>query len=116
MKKIIKVGFKKKRINLAVEDCNAFRKFSGLMFSRREKARILLFSFKKKQSIAIHSFFVFYPFVAIWLDKKNKITELKVVKPFNPYVSSKKLAFKLVEIPINNKNKKILSFLCVTRR
>jgi uncharacterized membrane protein (UPF0127 family) len=116
MKKQITIKHKKKRIKLTAEDCNSFRKFSGLMFSRSEKAKILLFDFKRKQNIAIHSFFVFYPFVAIWLDEKNKIVELKVVKPFKPYISSKKSAFKLIEIPINSKNNRILSLLCVTRR
>ncbi|MEK6826879.1 MAG: hypothetical protein AABX99_00140 [Nanoarchaeota archaeon] len=76
------------------------------MFSRREKAGILLFDFKEKQKIVIHSFFVFYPFVAIWLDEKNKVIDLKIVKPFTFCVSPKKSCFKLVEIPINKKNKR----------
>ncbi|MEK6913582.1 MAG: hypothetical protein AABW47_02825 [Nanoarchaeota archaeon] len=111
MKKQIVIKYKRKRIKVIAENCNFFKKISGLMFSRREKAGILLFDFKKKQNITIHSFFVFYPFVAIWLDKKNKIVEMKIVKPFNPYISSKKPVFKMIEIPINIKNKKILSLL-----
>ena len=111
MKKKIIINYKKKRVSLVAEDCNFFRKFSGLMFSRREKAGILLFDFKEKQKIAIHSFFVFYPFIAVWLDKNNKIVDLKVVKPFTFCVSPKKSCFKLVEIPINNKNKKIMNLL-----
>jgi uncharacterized membrane protein (UPF0127 family) len=79
------------------------------MFSRRETAKILLFKFKKSQKIMIHSFFVFYPFLAVWLDKKGKIVDLKIVNPFNPCVSPKKPSFCLVEIPINSKNKHILS-------
>ena len=114
MKKMLKkitINLKNKKIKLAVEDCSFFRKFSGLMFSRREKAGILLFNFKQKQKIAIHSLFVFYPFVAVWLDKKNKIVDLKIVKPFLFCVSPKKSCFKLVEIPINEKNKKIVDLL-----
>jgi uncharacterized membrane protein (UPF0127 family) len=111
MKKKITINFGKKKIKLFAEDCNFFRKFSGLMFSRRENAKILLFRFKMKQKIKIHSFFVFYNFIAIWLDEKNNIIDLKIVKPFIPCVSPKKSGFKLVEIPINTKNKKILKLL-----
>jgi hypothetical protein len=55
---------------------------------------------------------VFFPFVAIWLDDKNKIIDLKVVKSFNFSVSPNKSFCKLVEIPINNKYKKIVKLLC----
>ena len=110
MKKTITINYKKKEIKIIVEDCNAFRKFSGLMFSRKEKTNILLFNFKKKQKIAIHSFFVFYPFIAVWLDEKNNVVDLKIVKPFNLCVSPKESGFKLVEVPINGKNKKICDF------
>lgn len=111
MIKKIYIKYRKKKIKIIADDCNFLKKGSGLMFSRREKAKILLFDFKQKQKIIIHSFFVFYPFVAIWLDEKNKIVEKKVVNPFNPYVSSRKSVFKLIEIPINKKNKHILSLL-----
>ena len=99
-----------RKIEISVEDCNLFEKFTGLMFSRREKAKILLFSFRRKQKIAIHSFFVFYSFLAVWLDDNNKIVDIKAVKPFQPCISPKKDSYKLVEIPINRKNKKILKF------
>jgi uncharacterized membrane protein (UPF0127 family) len=108
-KKLI-IGYKQKKTKIIVEDCNLFEKFSGLMFSRKETAKILLFSFRRKQNIAIHSFFVFYPFIAIWLDDKNKVTEIKIVKPFEPCIYPRKKSFKLVEIPINKKNKKYLKF------
>lgn len=83
------------------------------MFSQKDKARILLFSFKRKQKIAIHSFFVLYPFIAVWLDDKNKVADLKIVQPFESFVSPRKKVFKLVEVPINKKNKKITKFFGV---
>ncbi|VVB82671.1 putative ACR [uncultured archaeon] len=110
LKKKLIIGYKGKRIKLVAEDCNIWRKFSGLMFSRREKAKILLFAFKKKQNIAIHSFFVFYPFIAVWIDEKNKVVDVKVVKPFTSCVFPKEKSVKLVEIPINKKNKKIVKY------
>lgn len=109
-KKRLTIGYKKKKVRLVAEDCGIWRKFSGLMFSRREKAEILLFSFKRKQKVAIHSFFVFYPFIAVWLDEKNRVVDIKVVKPFTSCVYPEKRALSLVEIPINKKNKKIARF------
>jgi len=111
-KKLI-IGYNGKKIKISVKECNLFEKGIGLMFSQKEKAKILLFSFKQKQKIAIHSFFVFYPFVAIWLDDKNKVADIKIVQPFEPYVSPRKKVFKLVEVPINKKNKKIAKFFDV---
>ena len=113
MKKII-IKHKKKRIKLSAEKCGIFRKFSGLMFSRRNKAKILSFEFENEQKIMIHSFFVFYPFIAVWLDNKNKVLDLKIIQPFTPCISHKGLAIRLVEIPINKSNKKIIKFFFPT--
>jgi len=111
MKKEIIIHYKKKRIKVIAEDCNFLRKFIGLMFSRREKAKILLFKFRKKGKIVIHSFFVFYSFVAVWLDGKNKVVDLKIVKSFVPCVSHRNKADKLIEIPINKKYDDVLTLL-----
>ena len=91
-----------------LKTCNEFEKFSGLMFSSRENSRALLFKFKKPIRLAIHSFFVFYPFLAIWLDDKNKIVKISIIKPFNPFIKPKKSFTKLIEIPVNEKYEKII--------
>lgn len=110
MKKEIIIKYKKKKLRIFAEDCNFLGKFIGLMFSFRQKAKILLFNFKRKKKIKIHSIFVFYPFIALWLDDKNQVVDMKRVKPFMPRISPKKIAFKLIEIPINKSNKKITEF------
>jgi uncharacterized membrane protein (UPF0127 family) len=115
-KRKVIVHFGGKKIELFAEECNIFEKGIGLMFSKREKARILLFRFKNEQKIRIHSFFVFYPFIAIWLDKQGKIIDMKIVNPFLPHISHKGLAVALIEIPINQKNKEITKFLTKSRR
>ena len=51
--------------------------------------------------MAIHSFFVFFPFLAIWLDDKDKIIDSKVIKPFRFSILPSKKFVKLIEIPIN---------------
>jgi len=73
--------------------------YLGLMFKTR-KTQPLLFEFPKDTRIAIHSFFVFFPFKAIWMDEKGKILEQKLVKPFTFSVRPKKPFRKLLEIPL----------------
>lgn len=113
----MRINFNDKSVEISkVKECNWFNKIKGLMFSRREKANILLFAFDKPTKMAIHSFFVFFPFIAVWLDSKNKVIEMKVVKSFSPLVSCKKYYYKLVEIPINLQYSKIVKFLVGKRK
>ena len=114
MKKII-IKYKKKKLEIVAKECNFLKKIIGLMFSRREKAKTLFFSFKTKQKMRIHSFFVFYPFVALWLDEKNKPVDVMIVRPFTFCISPKKSALTLIEIPINKSNEKIVKTL-ISRR
>ena len=116
MKREITIYYRRKKRKIIVEDCNALQKAIGLMFSFRESARILLFSFERKQKIRIHSFFVFYPFAAVWLDEKNKIVDLKIVKPFVPCISHNGKADKLIEIPINEYYKYLVGSLFPTTK
>ncbi len=91
-----------------VKKVNCFGEVVGLMFCRREKADSLLFEFKRSTKMKIHSYFVFFPFFAIWLDKDGEILALKEVKPFKINIGIRKSFSKLIEIPINNKNKNII--------
>lgn len=107
----MKINFNNKTIEVSnVKKCNWFEMFRGLMFRRRENApALLLFDFKKPLRMKIHSWFVSFQFIAIWLDDKNKIIELKVIKPWRFFVLPKKSFYKLLEIPINKKYKEIVS-------
>ena len=108
----MKINFNNKNIDIPdVKECKGFNKIIGLMFSRRQKANALVFSFHKKTNMPIHSFFVFFPFLAIWLDDKNKVMEIKEVRPFTPKISSTNPYFKLLEVPINKRYKKTLKLL-----
>lgn len=102
-KRVVGLKYKNKNFKIEVHVCTWFEKFLGLMFSRREKARALLFDFGKPVKTPIHSWFVFFPFVAIWLDDKQKKIDLKVVRPFTFCVKPKEPFKCLVEIPINQK-------------
>jgi uncharacterized membrane protein (UPF0127 family) len=107
--KNIFLNYKKKKINLEVKDCNELQKGFGLMFSRREKAQTLLFDFKKKTNVALTSYFVFFPFVVIWMNG-NKIVDVKTIKPFKFIIRCEKCFDKIVEIPINEKYKDKVKF------
>jgi uncharacterized membrane protein (UPF0127 family) len=92
-----------------VKTCKSFfQKARGLIFTRKEKVKTLLFKFDKERIISIHSLFVFFPFVAIWLDDKNNVIEKRIVKPFRLSVMPKKPFSRLIEIPINRKYLKII--------
>jgi len=94
----------KKRLNLEVFECNFLEQGIGLMFSREKSAKILAFRFKNLSHLSIHSFFVFFPFIAVWTDDKNNILCWKKVCPFTFRVSPPELGFfNLIEIPVTKK-------------
>jgi len=105
----MKILYKKKKIEVSARKVSKFGKFSGLMFKTKNSEN-LLFEFKKETKMQIHSFFVFFNFLAIWLDKKNRVVDFKKVNPFTPKISPNKSFSRLIEIPFNNKNKKIIRF------
>jgi len=108
-----KIGliYKKKKIRIFARKVKGFDFFRGLMFCRRENADVLLFDFKNKTDLKIHSCFVFFPFLAVWLDDENKIIQKQIVVPWKVSVSPKRNFKKLIEIPFNKKYYKILKFL-----
>jgi uncharacterized membrane protein (UPF0127 family) len=105
----MKIKYKNKKIDVLVHKVSFFGMGLGLMF-RSKKTKSLLFDFKENVSMAIHSYFVFFDFLAIWLDENNEVIEWRVVKPFISYISPKKNYRRLIEIPINKGNKEIIEF------
>jgi len=112
----MKIGLNKKKFEIDLKVCNWFERFSGLMFIQRKKAKALLFDFKEPIRIAIHSYFVFFPFIALWLDDKDRVVDLKTIRPFTLIVYPKKSFYKLVEIPLNKKYEKITKIIVGDRK
>lgn len=81
------------------EELRKANKFLGLMFRTRKTNPILL-EFDEDTNIPIHSYFVFFPFKAIWLDKNNKVIDKRIVRPFTFSVKAKKPFRKIIEIPL----------------
>jgi len=103
--------FKGKRfIDVSVFRQNKFTQFIGLMFSS-SKTPIRLFSYKSDKSIKIHSWFVFYSFLIVWLDKKNHVIAYKKVNPFTTSVEAPKKFRSFIEIPIDEKYAREVRFI-----
>ena len=109
------INFKNKNIEISVKKVSELGKITGLMF-KKKTTKNLLFEFNEKTSLRIHSYFVFFDFLAIWLDKKNKVLEWKIIKAFTLNVKPRKSFFKLIEIPFNKKNEKIVKFFVGERK
>ena len=101
------INFKDKNIEMPVKKVSELGKIMGLMFKKKTTEN-LLFEFNEKTNLRIHSYFVFFDFLAIWLDKKNRVLEWKIIKSFTLSVKPKKSFFKLIEIPFNKKNEEII--------
>jgi len=107
----ISLNYRGKKFCFDVKTCGFFDTAFGLMFKSRKNAQALLFEFDKFSRIKIHSFFVFFPFVAAWLDSEGKIIEVRKIKPFTPFVSIGKPCSKIIEIPINKKYSDVVKLL-----
>lgn len=103
--KNINFYFKNKKVKLKVCVVPGWFRGIGLMFNKKKNAKALLFEFKKPVRMAIHSWFVFFPFLAVWIDGHGKVIFSKIVKPFTNYVLPSVKFTKLVEIPLNGNYK-----------
>lgn len=106
----IKVLHNKSFIEINVKKTNFFSKFSGLMF-KSNKTSNLLFEFDEDVKLSIHSCFVFFPFLAIWLDGRNKIIEIKKISPFSLSIRPERAFRKLIELPFNDETMKLMKKL-----
>lgn len=76
-----------------------WKNFRGLMFSRRKNI-LLVLPREGRNRAAIHSFFVFFPFQAIFINSQNEMVEVKKMKPFRVYRPKKPARF-ILEIGMN---------------
>lgn len=84
-----------------------FGQIRGLMFRGKNTGNLLFENVKG----GIHSLFVFFSFLAVFLDGKNRVVDVIEVKPFRFHVKSRKSFRKLLEIPFNGKNYELAGFL-----
>ncbi len=105
----IAVFFKGKRISLNVYKTGFLSRGLGLTF-RTKNTRNLLFDFSKPVTWQgnLTSIFVFFPFLTLWVDKNNKVIDLRVIRSFIFSISQKKEFYRIVEIPFNLSNRRII--------
>jgi len=109
-RKILGLSYKGKKFKIETKSYKGLDMGIGLMFKSSDTGA-LLFEFEKPNKMALTSLFVFFDFVAVFLDDKNKILDLKIVKPFTWMIKSEKPFKKIVEIPINKKYSEIIRIL-----
>lgn len=102
-----KIFIKGKKIIIPnIKKAGNLLKFRGLMFRRKKNSPILLFDFGKR--VSLHSFFVFFEFIVIWLDDRDNVLEVKKIRPFRPHVISKTEFTKIIEIPVDKKYQEVI--------
>lgn len=102
----MKIKHQGKTIEIAVKNTTFLRRYSGLMF-RTNQTQNLYFEFLSSELAAIHSYFVFFPFLALWLGENNEVVDFQMVEPFTFLSKPRKPSRKLIEIPLNKQNEKI---------
>jgi uncharacterized membrane protein (UPF0127 family) len=105
----MKVYFKKRVLEIKVKKVSYLGQYIGLMF-RTKNTKNLLFEFGKNTP-AIHSYFVFFTFLAVWLDDNNRVLEVRLVRPFTFKINPPSGAYNLVELPANRQNNKLFEKL-----
>jgi hypothetical protein len=79
-------------------EARGLNKFIGLMF-KSKYTNPLSFTFDKPVYYPIHSYFVFFPFVAEWYLTSGNI-EYKIIYPFTNNIKPSKPFMKLIEYPL----------------
>ncbi len=76
------------------------KRLRGLMFRRNIKKPLLfIMPSESRELSAIHSFFVFFPFDAVFLNSKGVVVDVRSeVKPFTSKITPKKPAKYLIEM------------------
>ena len=88
-----------KHLDCALEPAQSLgARMRGLMF--RRKCASLLFTFDWTDRHSIHSFFVAFPFDAIYLDERGRVADVfESVPPFSPLLTPRSPVRYLLELP-----------------
>ena len=101
---------KNRRFYSDVRERKFLGKMIGLMFKSRNTSN-MLFSFSKDVYFSLHSWFVFFPFLCLWLDDRKRVIEMKVIMPFSTRILPNKAYRYVLELPFNDGNMEIINSL-----
>lgn len=105
----------RRRIRVDANKVGFLRKGIGLMF-RTKNTKSLIFEFSQGSFGNFTSLFVFFPFVLVWMDKSMNVISVDKVSPFRLNIFPKKRYHYVLEVPINEKNRKIVDFFVGKRK
>lgn len=103
----MKLIYRGRKIKVPARKVSFFGKVSGLMFRKRDTDNLI---FENAKGLSLHSFFVFFVFLVLWVDDADNVLDFRIIKPFSLGVKSRKSFSKIVEIPLNKRNSKIIDF------
>ena len=86
-----------------------FRRGLGLMFRISRTDNLLFDISSKSASKLLTAWFVFFPFLVLWING-NKVVDFRFVRPFEAFIDTTKGFSSIIELPLNKKNFKIVSF------
>ena len=110
-KQLIGFNYKGKKFEIEVNLVPWWYEGIGLMFMKKSSAKILLFRFNKEVRRGIFSFFIPFDFLAVWIDGKGNVLEVRMVKPGENGIKPEKKFKKLIEIPKSKKYEEIIKGL-----
>jgi len=111
----ISLQFKNKKLIVRAKRVGFLGRFRGLMFKSRYSDN-LLFEFENGYKSDLHSFFVFFSFLVLWVDGKDRVVDCMFCRPFMTRISTEKGYNRIVELPLNNRNKGIIDFFVGKRK
>ena len=107
----VSFSFGKKEIKLKTRLVPFWYEGFGLMFTKLNTAKSLLFSYKFSSRMTLFSSFIPYEFLAVWVNSGNKIVGMKIVKRGESGVEPGVKFNRLIEIPLSKKFSLVTSFL-----
>ncbi len=113
--KLLQLNYKHRALKLNVHEVSSLGKYSGLMF-HSSSTQPLLFDFGKNVNMVLHSWFVFFPFLVLWLDEDMKILDFRVVHPFTFLIKSRKAFQYVLEVPLHEKYYDFFRFFVGNRK
>jgi uncharacterized membrane protein (UPF0127 family) len=105
--KTVEILLEGNKIVVPVKEVKGINKIIGLMFKDADTSN-LLFSFEKKTRQSIHSWFLSFNFLIVWLDSENKVLAYRFVEPFQSSIRPNMEFDKFIEIPINFESREII--------
>jgi uncharacterized membrane protein (UPF0127 family) len=82
---------------------------AGLILRTRNTAN-LLFENPGGENFDLTSWFVFFPFLVLWLDGKNNVVDSRIARPFEARIKSRRAFSRVLEVPVNERNREIIDF------